>query len=349
MNAYNREIIDMAGRKVIVPDVIKTAYAPSPYGFTMLYSVAPEKLSGLMFPLKDEDKKYLLPCIHHLPVIGRLGNTEALVKTNPDVIIVWAEKKTPVHRPSEEVLSRLNIPYVYVTVGDLADLADYPDAYDFLGKLLGKEEKTAKQSAYCQKTLDEVAATIQKIPPELRPGVYYAEGEDGLCTEYDDSLHVHLLRLAGDVNVHRGRTSCHMGFEKVSLEKIAAYNPDVMIAQDKRFLDTVLKNPAWSGIKAVRARRVHLIPRAPFNWFDRPPSFMRILGLKWLMRCLYPEAYRVDLIQETREFYSLFLGVTLSADDATRIITGDISNRPWPRNTPQMTGEKRPRPSGPAE
>ncbi|MFH0725531.1 MAG: hypothetical protein V2B19_04130 [Pseudomonadota bacterium] len=91
------------------------------------------------------------------------------MKANPDVIIVWAEKKFPCHGPSEAVLSRLNIPYVYVTVGDLADLADYPDAYDFLGKFLGKEEKTTKESAYCQKALNEVAATIQKIPRNSDP------------------------------------------------------------------------------------------------------------------------------------------------------------------------------------
>jgi iron complex transport system substrate-binding protein len=81
-----------------------------------------------------------------------------------------------------------------------------------------------------------------------------------------------------------------------------------------------LKDPAWSGIRAVRDGRVHLIPRTPFNWFDRPPSFMRILGLKWLMSILYPREYTVDLIQETREFYSLFLSVPLSAEDAKRII-----------------------------
>jgi len=312
----------MAGRRVIVPDVIKTAYAPSPYGFAMLYSVAPEMLAGLMSPLKDEYKRYLHPSVHNLPVIGRLANAEALVKANPDVVIVWAEKKTPYHKKAEDVLNKLNIPFVYVTVGDLADLPDYPDAYAFLGRLLAKEDHTAKESAYCQKALNEVAETIPKIPHNLRPGVYYAEGEDGLCTECDDSLHVHLMRLAGDVNIHRGHTSCHMGMERVSIEQIAAYNPDVIIAQSKTFFENVFKAPAWSGIKAVRDRRVHLIPHAPFNWFDRPPSFMRILGLKWLMSCLYPQEYKVDLIQETRDFYGLFLGVILSAEDARCIING---------------------------
>lgn len=318
--AAGRMITDMAGRKVVVPAVIKSAYAPSPYGSTMLYSVAPEKLAGLMFPLAEKDKKHLHPAIFDLPVIGRISNTEAMVKARPDVIIVWADKKEAYHKKSEAILSKLDIPYVYVTVGDLADLCDYPAAYDFLGKLLNKEDHTARESAYCLETLDTVAAVVGDIPASKRPKVYYAEGPDGLSTECDDSLHVHLLKLAGDVNVHRCHTSCHKGFEKVTIEEVLAYDPDVIIAQDKVFVDTVFNDPAWSNINAVQTGRVHLIPHTPFNWFDRPPSFMRIIGLQWLMTCLYPEDYDIDLIQQIQAFFDLFLGVRLSADDAKSMI-----------------------------
>ncbi|MFA7060886.1 MAG: ABC transporter substrate-binding protein [Pedobacter sp.] len=318
-----KEITDMAGRKVTVPDVIKKAYAPSPYGAYMMYSVAPEKLAGLMFPLKDEYKKYLHPSVHNLPVIGGLSgesmnsNIEVLIKMKPDVIVVWAGKKSPFSAKSEEILKKLNIPYVYATV---ETLDDYPAAYAFFGKLLGKEEQTAKQGAYCRKTLNEVAATVQKIPGNHRPKVYYAEGVDGLCTECDDSIHVQLMKLAGDVNIHRCHTSNHKGFEKISLEQVLMYDPDVIIAQEKVFYDKVLKDPAWGQIKAVKKGRVYLIPNSPFNWFDRPPSFMRILGLKWLMHSLYPKEYPLDMIKETRDFYSLFLGVTLSPEDAKKVI-----------------------------
>jgi len=319
-SALGREITDMAGRKVIVPNIIKTAYAPSPYGFAILYSVAPETLTGVMFPIRDADKPYLLPYVHDLPVLGRLSNTEAIVKANPDVLIVWGDKNGPLHRRSEEILGKLDIPYVYVCVGDLADLADYPDAYAFLGRVFGKEEKTAKLADWCRQALEEATATLKTIPQAHRPKVYYAEGKDGLSTEYDDSLHVHLLRLAGDVNVHCGHTSSHMGLEPVTIDQVKAYAPDVIIAQDKDFVAAVQNDPKWRDIKAVRNKRVHLIPRAPFNWFDRPPSFMRILGLKWLMHRLYPETYKVDLVKETRDFYGLFLGISLSAEEAGRII-----------------------------
>lgn len=68
------------------------------------------------------------------------------------------------------------------------------------------------------------------------------------------------------------------------------------------------------NIRAVQAGRVYRIPKEPFNWFDRPPSFMRLLGVRWLACKLYPSDYPLDLAAETRCFYKLFLNVSL--DDA---------------------------------
>lgn len=317
------EITDMAGRKVKVPAAINKVYAPSPYGTYIMYAIAPDKLAGLIFPVKEEDKRYLHESVRNLPVIGGLfgqgqtANVETLLKAGPDVLVMWSGKDSPVNEKNAQALNRLKIPYVYATVDDLSD---YPDAFLFLGRLVGREKRTAKLSAYCRKTLSEVKSVIAGIPPENRPRVYYAEGTDGLSTECNDSIHVQLLQLAGDVDVHRCRTSCHKGFEKISPEQVMLYNPDVMIVQEKSFFDTVFKDPRWSRIKAVRKRRVYLVPKHPFNWFDRPPSFMRFIGLKWLLSCLYPDRYRVDIVSEARNFYKLFLGVDVSDAEMRRIL-----------------------------
>jgi len=94
----------------------------------------------------------------------------------------------------------------------------------------------------------------------------------------------------------------------------------VILVQERLFFDKVFKDPAWKRIRAVRQGRVYLIPRTPFNWFDRPPSFMRILGLQWLMSRLYPKEYPVDMVKEARNFYRLFLGVEVSDREIRRIV-----------------------------
>lgn len=96
------------------------------------------------------------------------------------------------------------------------------------------------------------------------------------------------------------------------MEAVVAADPEVILAQEKEFVDGVYSDPRWQSIRAVKNKKVHLIPRSPFNWFDRPPSFMRLLGIRWLANILYPDRFPFDPARETREFYSLFLGVQLN-------------------------------------
>lgn len=318
-----KEIVDMSGRTVSVPDTIKKVYAPSPYGTYIMYVFDPGLLAGLIFPLKEEDKKYLHRRVQGLPVIGSLfgqgqtANIEVLLKAKPDLLLMWSDRKSPNSPRSEETLKKLNIPYVYAVA---ESLSDYPDVFLFLGRLLKREEHAKKLSDYSRKVLAGVDAAVKRVPEAKRPKVYYAEGPDGLKTECDDSIHVELLKRAGDTDVHRCHTSSHKGMEHISLEQVMLYDPDVILVQERLFFDKVFTDPAWKRIRAVRQGRVYLIPRTPFNWFDRPPSFMRILGLQWLMSRLYPKEYPVDMVKEARNFYRLFLGIEVSDREMRRII-----------------------------
>ena len=71
-------------------------------------------------------------------------------------------------------------------------------------------------------------------------------------------------------------------------------------------------------MKAVKEGRVYLIARAPYNWFDRPPSFMRFMGLRWLMSCLYPAEQKTDIATEVREFYESSRGGPFERGDQER-------------------------------
>ena len=165
-----------------------------------------------------------------------------------------------------------------------------------------------------------VLATLVKIPK--RVSVYYAEGGDGLNTECDTSFHAELIGLVGGQNVHRCKTKDMFGMERISFEQVMLYDPEMILVMDKAFYEKIFTNPLWQRIKAVRDKKVYLIPSQPFNWFDRPPSFMRLLGAKWLANLLYPELYRVNIVGETQHFFRLFFGVELSDNEARRLLQG---------------------------
>jgi iron complex transport system substrate-binding protein len=322
--AYGREIVDMTGRKVTVPDNITRLYAPSPYGAYMMYALAPDLMTGRIFERQGNTAKFLPKQLNGLPVIGGMpmgpgptANPEILIKSHPQVLIMWRNDKNSVDERTIASLNKLNIPYVFVAA---ANMYDYPEAIRFLGRLLHREQRAGQMARAATKILNDTGAAVKRVPPNRRPKVYYAEGVDGLSTECNDSIHTELLRLVGDVDVHRCHTSSHMGMEKISLEQIIMDSPDVIVAQEKFFYDKVYKDPAWQQVKAVREHRVYLIPHDPLNWFDRPPSFMRFLGLQWLTNRLYPHAYPIDINRETKSFYKTFLGVTLTDQDVREII-----------------------------
>ena len=327
-----RTITDMAGRTVELPDRINKIYAPSPYASTLLMSLCPEKLCGLFFSIEEYQKPFLNPCLLDLPVIGKITEFEAIKKANPDVILIWGDKSNPIHPKSEKAMAELGIPHIYACCDELVDLRDYPAIYRFLGQVLGIEESAEKLATYCEKTLIEVSELVNSIHPQHRPRVYYAEGKDGTQTEYSHSLHAHLLNLIGDVNVYRGTLQGHAGMEQLTEEQLLDYDPEVIIVWQKEAYERIMHknwiatlprlqkslamtdnlwsrndvNKKWKEISAVKNDRVYLIPKEPFSYFDRPPCFMRILGLKWLLTICYPEIYKKNFEEEKANFLKLF-------------------------------------------
>ena len=143
----------------------------------------------------------------------------------------------------------------------------------------------------------------------------YAESADGLATESDRSLHADAIRMAGGNIVHHGDIKTHQGMEKVSLEQVLLYDPEVIISQEPEFARNAYRDPRWQKVRAVANHRIYTVPRAPFNWIDRPPSVMRILGVQWLAYRFYPNVYRVDIRKEIRQFCLLFMGVDVTDAD----------------------------------
>lgn len=284
-----REITDMTGRKVELPDEITRVYTPSPVGFHLLYTLNPELLCGRLFPLRDIEKDMLLPETQKLPLLGSLtgeggltANKELLLAAKFDIILMVIRDENgifldPLAGRAEETLRQM-APCVYIYA---RDLNDYPAAYRFLGEILGMEARAETLAAYIDDTLAQAATVIEQIPPTERPKVYYAEGADGLSTENAASYHTTLLKLAGDLNVHRELVfkPDTLGYERLSMEQLLTHDPDFILAYDKAFYDIVYQNSLWRQLKAVQNHKILWIPRGPYNWFDRPPGFMGALGL----------------------------------------------------------------------
>jgi iron complex transport system substrate-binding protein len=320
---FGRAIIDMSGRKVTIPDTISKVVGISPPATYLLYAIDPGLIGGLNFPLWEDEKKYTVEGYGKLPVIGgmfgqgRTLNLEALLKVNPDFVLYWAWKNEASYSTVEKAMAQLNVPRVAVR---LDSIIDYPEALQFLGDTLNKGDRAKRLQSYATTALAEVKTVVAGIPNDQNLSVYYAEGLDGLYTEKSGSSHAELIPLAGGINVHKGEEADTYGMEKISMEQLLLYDPEVILVKERSFFTDIFIDPRWKNIRAVKSGRVYLIPVEPFNWFDRPPSFMRLLGVKWLLNVLHPHRYQIDMVAETRAFYQLFLRVKLSEQDAREIL-----------------------------
>ncbi|MEG0217970.1 MAG: hypothetical protein RR655_06600, partial [Raoultibacter sp.] len=90
--------------------------------------------------------------------------------------------------------------------------------------------------------------------------------------------------------------------------------------------ELIRSDPNWSSIKAVEAGRVYTMPNVPFAWCDRPPSVNRFLGIQWVANMLYPQAYAVDMVDVTKEFYATFYHRDISDVQAKELLGNSYTN-----------------------
>lgn len=314
-----RQITDMAGRSVEIPDAADRIYSASFPLTALMMTLAPEKLVALNMALTDEQLALLPPAVAALPVLsggpgqGRKINPEEILALRPDFILAWIGP-FPDNGAMERHFGPTGLPILYVR---LAQLEDYPAALDFLGKLLGREPRAAELKAYIEATLARLAP-LSRLPPELRTRYYYAEGPDGLSTECADSFHLQAFRLAGGESLAPCSQLSPKGMERVTLETILQAQPALIVSDDPAFRQRAA-TPEWRNIEAAAQGRLAIAPKLPLGWVDRPPSFMLFLGSQWLGQKFHPDLLPLDMARETRRFFALFLGVDLSDDQLQRL------------------------------
>ena len=313
-------VTDDTGRALQLPARVHRVFPAGPPAAILLYTLAPELLLGWPRANRPEECAYMLPNICARPEVGRLtgrGNTanlENVIALKPDLILDVGSTSATYVSLAERVQQQTGIPYALLD-GRFLSLST---SYEKLGKLIGRPGDGADFADYCNMTLTVITNRIAFVPASSRPRVYYARGPRALVTGLGGSINVETIELmarnvAGDT---------HGGLANVSIEQVLLWNPDVIVTIDQDFAASVRGDPAWASLKAVREDRVHLSPKLPFGWVDFPPSANRLIGLWWLGKILYPDQFKEDLRELTRDFYSKFYHVTPSDAQVDHVLAG---------------------------
>ncbi len=299
-----RSFVDGAGRKVALPQRIERIYAAGPPASMLVFAIAPEKLIGWTTAWRDAERPFIAKKYADLPTLGRLtgrGNTanvEVVLQAKPDVILDYGTVNATYASLADRVQQQTGIPYLLLD-GDFDRMAE---AALQIGRIAGEEKRAELLARYTQETVADINQRVAKIPASQRPRVYYGRGPQGLNTGLAGSINVEFIEQLGAVNVaaELGKG----GLVQVSIEQVLRWNPDVVVTIDPNFYALAAKHPLWRELPAIKAGRLHLAPNVPFGWIDFPPSINRLVGLRWLARILYPQAFPEDLRPIVRDFYS---------------------------------------------
>jgi len=324
VQASTRWVVDMAGRNVEVPESIERPLGAAPPLTALLYALDPDLVQALNIPFTANSGHYLAPGVESLPVVGSaMGhgqqlNPETLLLLQPDVALAWRNSFSDLAPEMMEApFEKAGIPVLYV---QLDRLSDWPQAFEFVGKLVGREARGKALANYIRESLQRVQDALNAIPEAERVSVYYAETPDGLATDCHTSFHTEAIELARGYNPYRCQSQTMVGQERVSMELVSLWDPEFIIVQDPLFLHNAAGDSRWTRLQAFRKGQVLAVPRKPMNWIDRPPSFMRALGIQWLAHAFYPRRFTLDMEEETRRFYRLFFNIELSAEELNELL-----------------------------
>lgn len=310
-----RAIVDDAGRRVTLPKMVNKVFVAGPPAALLLYTLAPEKLMGWSQPLGETAKSYIAAPYRALPVYGRLtgrGQTvdaATLQRLHPDLILDVGDVDAGYAALADKVQQQTGIPYVLLN-GHLDHSAL---TYRRLGSMLGVEARGEQLALYAEHVLQALPAAIAELRADsgrtAKPRLYYGRGDDGLQSAGKNNINLELIDLVGAENAMASLLPGKLS--QTTMAEVAAAQPDVILAQQARFAETIAMSPDWRKLQAVAAHRVYLQPLDPFGWVDDPPGVNRLLGAQWLALQLYPGLHWSDLQATVSAFYALFYHVRL--------------------------------------
>jgi iron complex transport system substrate-binding protein len=314
---------DSAGRGVTLPRDV-TMVAPSGAVATMiLATICPEYMVCVSSTPSSSQYKYLPPNLTALPTTGQLYgsrstiNHESLVKAAPQVIVDLGDRKDNIGADMDLLQKTTGIATIYLE----ADLAHIAEAYRRMGELFGLQDKAEAIASFIDRTMAMAAENAARIPEAERKTVMYATGASGLNAHALGSVQAQVIEAVGGINaVVVDDMTNQGGGTLLSLEQIYNFDPDVLLFAGGSIYGVVADMESWSGLAAVRSGACYEVPHQPYNWISSPPSVNMVIGVWWLGNLLYPDVFDYDMVGVAQDFYKLFWGYELVAEEAEALL-----------------------------
>jgi cobalamin transport system substrate-binding protein len=178
---------------------------------------------------------------------------ENIVDLEPDLVVTADE----IHGSIIEELNRLGIASLALGGQSFDEL--YAELTQ-LGKISGHAPEANRLVDELKGRVDAIVRTVRTIPAEQRVTVFYQTWDQPLMAAGPASFAGRMIDICGGNNMIRDKDA---RYPQISQEILLERNPDVIFGptMTTSHLDpeTISAQPGWSGIAAVRNKRIYLI------------------------------------------------------------------------------------------
>ena len=306
----------MDGNNVTIPEKVNRVGTSWPGFCNVLFTVdggskliaAPAQLKKYPWSVK------IFPNISNIdyPFESKL-NLEELIKSKPDV--VFLRKGDEVEKVKEAGIPVVMIDYTHNNIEDVIN------AVLLSGKVLGENEykKAEEYKNYFNEKINSILSVTSKIPESEKPKVIYLSVSGETSVWGRNMPQNEAIKIAGGINIAEKDID---GYKEISIEQILKWDPDIIIVEGNISQSKIIKNSAWSQLRAVKNNNVITSPSGVFSWARLGSE--SAIQLSWLSKTLYKDKFKdLDIYKETRYFYKTFFGYDLQDDEILKILNGE--------------------------
>lgn len=318
-HAFARDITDMTGRTVTVPDkierVITIGSVPVINSFVFAVGKADTLAEGL--PTRFNPKRWawqfeFAPQLKTGPELqdsNYAPDVEKILAAQPDVALSF-EKSTA------DILGSSGVPTVLLRIQTPDDVKA---GVKLVGDLLGNAEISEQYAQYFDATLARIAAKIDTLPQDKRPTALYIN--PGNMTQ-PHIVAEWWLKAGGARSVtDDGRSEEVL---TLTTEAVIGANPDYIVLSDPSHIEALKTNETLSQLDAVKNDKILVTPMGAHTWGNR--TVEQILTVLWAASEFHPDLFpHAELVSEVKGFYANFFKKDLSDEQVETIIAGGRS------------------------
>ncbi|MDR3574660.1 MAG: ABC transporter substrate-binding protein [Anaerolineaceae bacterium] len=255
------------------------------------------------------------------------AGAEQIAVAKPDCVIMKSSNAQTLGKSLEAI----HIPVVYL---DFETPDQYQRDLKTLGQLFQNPDRASQVAAFYQDQVNVISSKVSSLTDTQKPKtlvLYYSSQNGTVAFNVPPMgwMQTLLVTTAGGTPVWQDANP-GSGWTKVSLEQVAAWNPDVIfIVSYFSPVNDVVKqlkaDPQWQALAAVKNNKIFGFASDVYSW-DEPDSRW-ILGLSWVASKLHPDLFpNTDVSNEAQTFYQQLYGMDAAAfqKNIQPLLTGDI-------------------------